>query len=92
GSHAVAGLRQPLRLAGLAYGPADPLQWSVRERAVDFFDVKGDLAPVVCEMARLAGREPNEVKHLDLTDPDRSVGWNPLGTDPSDEDILDVAY
>ena len=36
-------LRQPHYLAGLCYGPAFAEQWGVAERAVDFFDVKGDL-------------------------------------------------
>jgi phenylalanyl-tRNA synthetase beta chain len=40
---AVAGLHQPLRLAGLAYGSAAPTQWGVKERPVDFYDVKGDI-------------------------------------------------
>ena len=35
---------QPLRLAGLAYGPALPEQWAVRTRRVDFYDVKADVA------------------------------------------------
>jgi phenylalanyl-tRNA synthetase beta chain len=39
----VAGLNQPMHLAGLAYGPVVPTQWGSKERAVDFFDVKGDL-------------------------------------------------
>jgi phenylalanyl-tRNA synthetase beta chain len=39
----VAGLRQPMRMAGLAYGSAAPLQWGVKERPVDFHDVKGDI-------------------------------------------------
>ena len=39
----VAGVAQPLRVAGLAYGSADGLQWGSRERQVDFYDVKGDL-------------------------------------------------
>jgi phenylalanyl-tRNA synthetase beta chain len=39
----VAGLQQPLRLAGLAFGSADGVQWGVKERAVDFFDIKGDV-------------------------------------------------
>ncbi len=39
----VAGLAQPLRVAGLAYGSADTAQWAAKERAVDFFDVKGDI-------------------------------------------------
>ena len=47
----VAGVRQPLRLGGLAFGPAAPPQWGLPERSVDFFDVKGDvealLAPAV---------------------------------------------
>jgi phenylalanyl-tRNA synthetase beta chain len=39
----VAGVRQPLRVAALAYGPAQALQWGVREQTVDFFDLKGDI-------------------------------------------------
>jgi phenylalanyl-tRNA synthetase beta chain len=43
GDASVAGLRQPLRIAALSYGPAQALQWGVRERTVDFFDLKGDV-------------------------------------------------
>jgi phenylalanyl-tRNA synthetase beta chain len=43
GDVAVAGLRQPLRIAALAWGPAAALQWGEKERPVDFYDVKGDL-------------------------------------------------
>ena len=47
----VAGFHQPLRVAGMAYGPAQPAQWGVHERSVDFFDVKADvealMAPAV---------------------------------------------
>jgi len=43
GDVGVAGLRQPMRLGGLAYGSAETVQWGVKERAVDFFDLKGDL-------------------------------------------------
>lgn len=39
----VAGFDQPMRVAGLAYGGVDSLQWGSPERAVDFFDVKGDV-------------------------------------------------
>jgi phenylalanyl-tRNA synthetase beta chain len=39
----VAGIDQPLRIAALAYGPANSLQWGEKERWVDFFDIKGDL-------------------------------------------------
>ncbi len=43
GALSVAGIDQPMRVAGLAYGNADGLQWSAKERGVDFFDVKGDV-------------------------------------------------
>lgn len=39
----VAGIRQPTRLAGLAYGSVMPMQWGAKERRVDFYDVKGDV-------------------------------------------------
>jgi phenylalanyl-tRNA synthetase beta chain len=39
----VAGLSQPVRVAGLAYDSADEIQWGVKDRSVDFFDVKGDI-------------------------------------------------
>jgi phenylalanyl-tRNA synthetase beta chain len=43
GELSVAGIHQPMRLGGLAYGNADALQWGTKERQVDFFDVKGDV-------------------------------------------------
>lgn len=43
GEVAVAGVHQPVRVAALAWGPVDALQWGSRERPVDFFDLKGDL-------------------------------------------------
>ncbi|MGC1172957.1 phenylalanine--tRNA ligase subunit beta [Polaromonas sp.] len=39
----VAGFDQPMRVAGLAYGPREALQWSTSDKGVDFFDVKGDV-------------------------------------------------
>ena len=39
----VEGFDQPMRLAGLAVGASDEPEWSSKDRAVDFFDVKGDL-------------------------------------------------
>ena len=39
----VAGVSQPMHLAGLAYGPVDASQWGTKDRIVDFFDVKGDV-------------------------------------------------
>jgi phenylalanyl-tRNA synthetase beta chain len=43
GPLSVAGVDQPTRLAALAYGPADPLQWGRKEQGADFFDAKGDV-------------------------------------------------
>ncbi len=48
----VDGISQPMRIAGLAAGSASALQWSGKEQAVDFFDVKGDVE------ALLAPRQP----------------------------------
>ncbi len=39
----VAGIDQPKRFAGLAWGAVEPLQWGAAERRVDFYDVKGDV-------------------------------------------------
>ncbi len=39
----VEGFHQPMRVAGLAYGPSAPLQWGIADRATDFFDIKGDV-------------------------------------------------
>jgi len=41
---------QPLRLAGLAYGTADPEQWGEAARGVDFFDIKADLEALLWPM------------------------------------------
>ena len=43
GPLSVQGIDQPLRIAGIAYGPAYPEQWGAAERGVDFYDVKGDI-------------------------------------------------
>jgi phenylalanyl-tRNA synthetase beta chain len=43
GALTVAGVHQPLRLAGLISGSVSPLQWAQKERPVDFFDAKGDV-------------------------------------------------
>ncbi|MBU4609097.1 phenylalanine--tRNA ligase subunit beta [Achromobacter sp. GG226] len=49
GDLAVAGIDQPLHLAGAAWGPAVPEQWGVATRAVDFFDVKADIEALAGE-------------------------------------------
>jgi phenylalanyl-tRNA synthetase beta chain len=39
----VRGVRQPMRLAGLAYGEPDGLQWARKAGVADFYDAKGDV-------------------------------------------------
>jgi phenylalanyl-tRNA synthetase beta chain len=43
GPLSIAGFDQPKRVAAIAYGPVAEEQWGLPTRAVDFFDVKGDL-------------------------------------------------
>jgi phenylalanyl-tRNA synthetase beta chain len=49
----VQGFDQPMRVAALASGNANALQWGHKEQGVDFFDAKGDvealLAPLTAE-------------------------------------------
>ena len=53
GPLAVAGLRQPARIAGAAFGPALDEQWGSQTRGVDFFDVKADLE-AICAPRKLS--------------------------------------
>ena len=46
----VAGIEQPLRIAGLAFGGAVQRQWSAKDAAVDFFDVKGDVESLLAPL------------------------------------------
>lgn len=52
----VAGIAQPLQLAGLAYGAVAQEQWGVTAREVDFFDVKGEVERLLAP--RIARFEP----------------------------------
>lgn len=46
----VEGFDQPMRVAGLASGGADVLQWGRKEQGVDFFDVKGDVEALLAPL------------------------------------------
>jgi phenylalanyl-tRNA synthetase beta chain len=46
----VAGIQQPLRIAGLAFGGAVQRQWSAKDAAADFFDVKGDVESLIAPL------------------------------------------
>jgi phenylalanyl-tRNA synthetase beta chain len=50
GELTVAGIRQPMRVAGLAYGGADPAQWGRKEQSADFFDAKGDVEALMAPL------------------------------------------
>ncbi|OYU11530.1 MAG: phenylalanine--tRNA ligase subunit beta [Comamonadaceae bacterium PBBC1] len=39
----VQGFEQPMRVAGMAWGPVEPLGWQGKSRNVDFYDVKSDV-------------------------------------------------
>jgi phenylalanyl-tRNA synthetase beta chain len=39
----VRGVHQPMKVAGLAYGDTDGLQWGRKASGADFFDLKGDV-------------------------------------------------
>lgn len=76
------GFAQPLRLGGLVYGTQVMEQWGEKARAVDFFDLKGDVEavfwprPVVCERAQHPALHPGQSARL-LID-GKAVGW--IGT------------
>ena len=75
----VAGIAQPRHVAGLAWGDADPLQWGVPARPVDFYDVKGDvellLAPrrAVFERAEHPALHPGRSARVWLDG--QPIGW-----------------
>ena len=47
----VRGIHQPMRVAGLAYGDADGLQWGRKPTGADFFDIKGDVQALLSPLA-----------------------------------------
>jgi phenylalanyl-tRNA synthetase beta chain len=76
----VAGLRQPMRIGGIAYGDVVDEQWGKRPpRGVDFFDVKGDveqlLAPHVAQFvsAPHPALHPGRSARIEVAG--RPVGW-----------------
>jgi len=81
GELAVAGVAQPQRLAGAAWGPALEEQWGVPTRQVDFYDVKKDVETLLggraahlrCEPAEHPALHPGRSARLVLEG--RAVGW-----------------
>ena len=79
GPLSVAGVRQPMRIAAAAYGPALAEQWDGPERLVDYFDLKADMealcAPLTprLEPARHPALHPGRAARVLLDG--RPAGW-----------------
>ncbi|QCX49405.1 phenylalanine--tRNA ligase subunit beta [Ralstonia pseudosolanacearum] len=79
GGLSVAGYAQPMRVGGIAYGPAAEEQWGVPARAVDFFDVKGDVESLMWplqarfERAEHPALHPGRAARVVLDG--RAIGW-----------------
>ncbi|AUL36436.1 phenylalanine--tRNA ligase subunit beta [Bordetella holmesii] len=77
----VAGVRQPLKLAGVAWGPASEEQWGEPVRQVDFFDVKMDVETLFGKRAsqlrfvaeRHPAMHPGRAARIELAG--QLVGW-----------------
>ena len=56
----VRGIHQPMRVAGLAYGDVDGLQWGAKGPGSDFFDAKGDVETLLSPLKAdfVAGEHP----------------------------------
>ena len=63
GDHNVAGVRQPIRIAAMACGPAWDEQWGVATRPVDFFDAKGDVEALIAPRQARFERAPHPALH-----------------------------
>ncbi len=83
GPLSVAGLQQPVRVAGAAFGPALDEQWGVPARATDYFDVKADLEAICAprrprfEAATHPALHPGRSARvlMDGTAGKKSAGW-----------------
>ena len=75
----VPNIAQPLKLAGLAYGSAQPEQWASKTTEVDFYDVKGDLerlfAPVLLTFEPLAHPCAHPGRCAQLILDGQNIGW-----------------
>jgi phenylalanyl-tRNA synthetase beta chain len=75
----VSGVHQPMRVAALAHGAADALQWGRAERASDFFDAKGDVEALLAPLqprfvaARHPALHPGRSARVELDG--RAIGW-----------------
>ena len=79
GGLSIAGYAQPMMAGGIAYGPSKEEQWGVQTRAVDFFDVKGDVESLLWplqarfERAEHPALHPGRSARVVLNG--RAIGW-----------------
>jgi phenylalanyl-tRNA synthetase beta chain len=59
----IAGMRQPMRVAAAACGPAVEEQWGTKPRAVDFFDLKADVEALFAPRAVRFEAAPHPAFH-----------------------------
>jgi len=59
----VKGVRQPMRLAGLAWGEADASRWDGKGHRSDFFDVKGDVEALLAPLSATFERVDHPALH-----------------------------
>lgn len=75
----IRGLRQPVRVGGAALGGAVEEQWGEAKRAVDFFDIKGDLeallAPRVATFERAGHPALHPGRSARVVCDGRDIGW-----------------
>ncbi|MGE3571558.1 MAG: phenylalanine--tRNA ligase subunit beta [Burkholderiales bacterium] len=75
----VSGVRQPMRVAAVATGPADEEQWGLPVRPVDYFDLKADLEALASplELRFEAGLHPafHPGRSARVLLGDRELGW-----------------
>ncbi|BDC37706.1 phenylalanine--tRNA ligase subunit beta [Paraburkholderia terrae] len=79
GELAVEGFAQPKMFGALAYGPVVEEQWGAQTRAVDFFDVKGDLeallAPAVARFVKAEHPALHPGRSARIEIDGRAIGW-----------------
>jgi len=63
GTLEVAGLRQPMRIAAVACGPALEEQWGVATRPVDLYDLKADVGALVSPRSARFEAAPHPAFH-----------------------------
>ena len=79
GPLAVAGLRQPTRVAAAAYGTAAEEQWAEKARPVDFYDAKADLEALIAPLKARYERAEHPALHpgrsAKVLSEGAEVGW-----------------